>query len=200
MNLLHLDSSILGPGSVSRLLTADIVAAQTAKHPGLTVTYRDLAAEPLLHLSGLHLAAAQAGPAEHAPAFQHDLASGQAALEEFLAADIVVVGAPMYNFCVPSQLKAWIDRITIAGKTFTYGETGPVGLAGGKTVIIASSRGGVYAAETPMAALDHQEAYLKILFGFLGVTDISVIRAEGVAMGPEARSSAIAAAKAAIAA
>jgi FMN-dependent NADH-azoreductase len=107
----------------------------------------------------------------------------------------VVIGSPMYNFGVPSQLKAWIDRISVAGKTFSYGEHGPVGLCGGKKLVIASSRGGVYSEGSPTAFFDHQETYLKAAFRFLGITDITFIRAESVAMGEEARSGAIVSAK-----
>jgi len=198
MKLLHIDSSITGAGSVSRALSAGIVAAQRLRHPGLEVTYRDLAAEPVGHLSGAHLAAAQ-GASPELPALLRDLASGQAALEEFLAADIVVVGAPMYNFAIPSQLKAWIDRLAVAGKTFRYTADGPMGLAGGKTVIVASSRGGFYGPETPIAFLDHQESYLRGVFGFFGITDVTFIRAEGVAIGPEQRAKAMDAANGEIA-
>ncbi|RFB79057.1 FMN-dependent NADH-azoreductase [Methylovirgula sp. 4M-Z18] len=194
MKLLHIDSSILGEGSVSRLLTSEIVAAQKKQHPGVQVISRDLAAAPVGHLSGAHLAAAQ-GATPEAADLQKDVAAGQAALDEFLAADIVVIGAPMYNFGVPSQLKAWIDRIAVAGKTFRYTEKGPEGLAGDKKVIIASSRGGFYGADTPAAALDHQENYLRGLFGFLGVKDITFVRAEGIATGPDQRTKAIEEAK-----
>ncbi|RYD63105.1 MAG: FMN-dependent NADH-azoreductase, partial [Verrucomicrobiaceae bacterium] len=155
MKLLHIDSSILSSNSVSRSLTAEIVTTQQRLHSDLSVTYRDVAAEPLQHLTGSHLAVAQGAPEIDGI----DTAQGSAALEEFLAADIVVIGAPMYNFSIPSQLKAWIDRISVAGKTFSYSEKGVVGLAGGKKVIIASSRGSAYLG-TPMAALDHQESYL----------------------------------------
>ncbi len=177
MKLLHIDSSILGAGSVSRALSAELVASQLRLHPGIEVITRDLAAQPLLHLSGAHLAAAHGG--ETSP--ELDVAAGTAALEEFLQADIVVIGAPMYNFGIPSQLKAWIDRITVAGKTFRYTEKGPEGLAGGKKVLIASARGGNY-HETPIAFLDHQESYLKAILGFMGITDVTFFRAEGVAI------------------
>jgi FMN-dependent NADH-azoreductase len=190
MKLLHIDSSILGAGSVSRTLTSAIVAAQVAQNPGVEVIHRDLAAQPLDHLTGAHLAAGQGATPESAT-LAADVASGQAAIEEFLAADIVVVGAPMYNFSISSQLKAWIDRVAVAGRTFRYTEKGPEGLAGGKTVIIASSRGGFYGEGTPAAGLDHQETYLKGLFGFLGVTDIRFIRAEGLALGEDARGKAV---------
>ena len=197
MKLLHVDSSILGPGSVSRHLSASIVAQQQALHPGIEIVRRDLATDPVDHLSGLHLAAAQ-GVVPEAEPLQRDLASGQAALEEFLDADIVVVGAPMYNFGIPSQLKAWIDRLAVAGKTFRYGENGAEGLAGGKTVIVASSRGGFYGADTQAAFLDHQETYLRGVFGFFGITDIDVVRAEGVNLGPEQKQKAVSSALASI--
>jgi FMN-dependent NADH-azoreductase len=197
MKLLHIDSSILGAGSVSRTLSAAIVAAQQAQHPGLQVSYRDLAAQPVDHLSGAHLAAGQGAVPEDA-ALAADVADGAAVLEAFLAADIVVVGAPMYNFSIPTQLKAWIDRLAVAGRTFRYTEKGVEGLAGGKTVIIASSRGGFYGEGTPIAFLDHQETYLKGVFGFFGVTDIRFIRAEGVALGDEQRGKSVQSAQAEI--
>jgi len=176
MKLLHIDSSITGSNSVSRLLTADLVNAERTLHPDLEVIYRDLAAEPLQHLSGAHLAAASGATPEDGV----DLTASAAVLEEFLAADIIVIGAPMYNFSIPSQLKAWLDRLAAPGKTFRYTEKGPEGLAGGKKVLIASSRGGSY-ADTPLAFLDHQEAYLSAVLGFFGITDITFIRAENVA-------------------
>jgi FMN-dependent NADH-azoreductase len=198
VRLLHVDSSILGPQSVSRTLSAEIVEAQSQLIPGLKVVYRDLAADALQHISGAHLAAAQPGQVELPAPLRDDLVQGHAALEEFLAADIVVVGAPMYNFTVPSQLKAWIDRLAVAGKTFKYGPNGAEGLAGGKKVIVASSRGGVYGVSTPTASLDHQETYLRAIFQFMGITDITFIRAEGLAMGDH-RGKSIEAARTAIA-
>lgn len=194
MKLLHIDSSILGHGSVSRILSAEMVQALRARSAGLDVTYRDLSAEPLGHLTAGHLGALQGAPVD--AGLQADVDAGKAALEEFLDADVVVIGAPMYNFGIPSQLKAWIDRLAVAGKTFRYGAMGPEGLCGGKKVIVASSRGGVFSAGTPTAAFDFQETYLRALFGFLGVTDVTFVRAEGVAMGPEARTKSIDAAKA----
>jgi FMN-dependent NADH-azoreductase len=194
MKLLHVDSSILGPGSVSRQLSAEIVAAERRLHPGLEITYRDLASTPIGHLTGVHLAARSGAVAETAEA-QADIAIGDAMLGEFLAADIVVVGAPMYNFAISSQLKAWIDRLAVAGKTFRYSENGAEGLAGGKRVIIASSRGGYYGPQTPAAFLDHQETYLRGIFGFFGVLDITFIRAEGIALGAEQRARSIDAAR-----
>lgn len=193
MKLLHVDSSILGQSSVSRTVSAEVVAALRVSHPGIEVTYRDLSANPLAHLTSAHLGALQGAAVD--PAQQQDVAAGKSALDEFLAADIVVVGAPMYNFGIPSQLKAWIDRVAVAGKTFRYTAAGPQGLCGGKKVIVASSRGGVFSAGAPTAAFDFQETYLRAVFGFLGITDVNFVRAEGVAMGPEARTKAIDAAK-----
>jgi FMN-dependent NADH-azoreductase len=198
MRLLHIDSSILGAGSASRALSAEIVAVQRRRNPDIDVTYRDLAAQPLGHLSAAHLTAAQ-GASPEAATLLSDLAAGQEALEEFLAADVVVIGAPMYNFAIPSQLKAWIDRLAVAGKTFRYTLNGPEGLAGGKTVIVASSRGGFYGPETLIAFLDHQESYLQGLFGFLGISDVRFIRAEGLALGVEQRATAMADARGEIA-
>jgi FMN-dependent NADH-azoreductase len=190
MKLLHIDSSILGEGSVSRQLTAKLVSAARAKHGGAQVTYRDLVAQPVGHLTGAHLAAAQGAKLE-SPTLQQDVQAGQTDLDTFLAADVIVVGAPMYNFGIPSQLKAWIDRIAVAGKTFRYTDKGPEGLAGGKTMFVVSSRGGFYGSETPAAFLDHQETYLRGVFGFLGITDIHFIRAEGLAVGAEHRTKAL---------
>ncbi len=116
-------------------------------------------------------------------------------VSQFLAADVVVVGAPLYNFAIPSQLKAWIDRIAQVGRTFKYTDKGPVGLAGGKTVIVASARGGVYSTSEAMLAMEHQESYLKVVFGFFGITDVRFVRAEGLAMGESAKAAALAAAQ-----
>ena len=192
MKLLHVDSSILSENSVSRQISAGIVAALTAANPGIEVVTRDLGAEPIGPLTGRYLAG-QSADVKHDQALQEDLDLGGRALAEFLAADIVVVGAPMYNFAVPSQLKAWVDRIAVAGKTFRYTASGAEGLVHGKRVVIAVSRGGQYEG-TPAQAVEHGESWLKSVFGFLGVKDIEVIRAEGVAHGPEAREASLKAA------
>jgi FMN-dependent NADH-azoreductase len=186
MKLLHLDSSILGGNSASRQLSAAVVDQLAKATPGLDIVYRDLAAEPLSHLSG-ELFAARQGAVPESPAMQKDIAASQAVLDEFLDADVVVIGAPMYNFGIPSQLKAWIDRILVAGKTFRYGASGPEGLAGSKRVIIAISRGGFYGAGMPAAALEHVETYLRGVFGFIGVTNLEIVVAEGLQIGPEQR-------------
>jgi len=190
MKLLHLDSSVLGPHSVSRQVSAAIVERLRAATPGLDVAYRDLTLTPLAHLTGFHLAAGQGVPAE--PNLRDDIAAGQAVLDEFLAADIVVIGAPMYNFTIPSQLKAWIDRVLVAGKTFKYGSEGVQGLAGHKRIIVAISRGGFYGAGTPAAVGEHLETYLRWVFGFIGVTDPEFISADGIQIGPEHREKAVA--------
>jgi FMN-dependent NADH-azoreductase len=192
MKLLHIDSSVLGPHSVSRQISAAIVDRLRKTTPGLNIVYRDLTAAPLAHLSGTHLAASQG--AEPPAELQPDLAASKAALDEFLAADIVVLGAPMYNFTIPSQLKAWIDRIVVAGKTFKYGAQGPEGLAGNKRVIVAISRGGFYGAGTPAAVGEHLESYLRFVFGFIGVANPEFIFADGIQVGPEHREKALASA------
>lgn len=172
MKLLHLDSSILGENSVSRAVSAAVVAQLRKAHPDLEETYRDLVAQPLDHLTLPAL-----GDATY--------------VDEFLASDVVVIGAGMYNFSLPSQLKAWIDRVLIAGKTFKYGPNGAEGLAGGKRVIVALARGGMYGEGSPAATLEHAETYLKTVFGFVGVTDVEFIIAEGIAFGPEQRQTAL---------
>lgn len=183
MNVLHVDSSILGDASASRTLTGEIVRHLRASRDDLEVTYRDLAAEPLPHYSAASLAPG-------------DGAQGDAAvLEEFLRADVIVVGAPLYNFSLPSQLKAWIDRITIKGRTFRYTAQGPQGLAGGKRVIVAITRGGVYA---PDAGTEFAESYLGFLFNFLGVSDVTFVRAEGLNVSPEVREQSLERARAGI--
>jgi FMN-dependent NADH-azoreductase len=186
MKLLHIDASILGANSASRQLSGAVVERLRTTTADVEITYRDLAAEPLRHLSGAHLAAAQGATPETAD-LRHELAASQAVLEEFLSADTVVIGAPMYNFTLPSQLKAWIDRIVVAGKTFRYGASGPEGLAGNKRVIIAISRGGFYGPGAPAAALEHLETYLRGILGFIGVTSPQFIVAEGLLLGPEQR-------------
>jgi FMN-dependent NADH-azoreductase len=177
MKLLHLDSSVLGPHSVSRQLSAAIVERLRTVTPGLEITYRDLAANPLAHLSGWHLAAARGVEPDAATA--QDLTVGQTVLSEFLTADVVVLGAAMYNFTIASQLKAWIDRILVVGKTFQYGEKGVEGLAANKRVIIAVSRGLLYGGGMPTAPGEHLVSYLRWVFGYMGVANPELIVAEG---------------------
>ena len=171
MTILKIDSSISGDNSVSRLVTARIAEQLTSADPEATLVERDLVAEPIGHLT---------------------LASfnDQELLDEFLAADTVVIGAPMYNFTLPSQLKAWIDRILVAGRTFRYTPEGPEGLAGGRRVIVALARGGFYEAGS---ALEHLETYLRGVFGFIGI-EPEFVRADGINYGPEQRQAGIASA------
>lgn len=186
MKLLHVDSSALGGYSVSRQLTADIVTELKRVTPNLAIHYHDLAAQPLPHWAPV------------ADASDPAAVLGTEMLEEFLAADVVVIGAPMYNFAISSQLKAWLDRILVAGKTFRYTANGSEGLAGGKRVIVASSRGGFYGKDTPAAAMDFQEPYLRAAFAFIGITDIQFVRAEGIAIGDEQKAAALKSARSTI--
>ena len=185
MKLLHLDSSILGQHSASRELGAAIVARWQRDVRGLEVTYRDLAADPLPHLSGGSLAQANADEA----------ATAAAVMDEFLSADVIVVGAPMYNFGIPSQLKAWIDRVAVAGKTFRYTADGPQGLAGGKQVIVAATYGGKHPVES---GRNFVEPYLGQVFAFLGIDDVEFVSADGLSVSPEQRVTSISAARARI--
>ena len=185
MKLLHIDSSILGQTSASRELGAAIVARLERGAPGSEITHRDLATSPLPHLTGEALAGLDAG----------ERVIAEAILEEFLAADVIVIGAPMYNFGIPSQLKAWIDRIAVRGRTFRYTEQGPEGLAGGKKIIVAGTYGGFHPAGGPSNFI---EPYLRFLFSFLGVRDVSFVTAEGLGVSAEQRTSSMEAAHAAI--
>ena len=193
MNILHIDSSVAGEKSVGRPLSAAAAAKMAELNPGAKVIRRDLIAEPLRHYTAV-LRVFGAGAPSLTPEQDHELKTGEDILAEFLAADILVVGAPMYNFSVPSQLKAWIDLIAVAGKTFRYTPTGPQGLCGGKRVIVISTRGGLYGPGSGRDQMDHQEKYLKDVFGFMGITDVTIIRAEGVAL-PGAVEPAVAAAR-----
>ncbi|HYC94158.1 MAG TPA: NAD(P)H-dependent oxidoreductase [Sphingomicrobium sp.] len=171
MTILKIDSSINGQNSASRALTDSIVEQLKVANWGEQVVTRDLFADPLPHLT-------------------LDAFADSSVLEEFQAADIVVIGAPMYNFTIPSQLKAWIDRVVVAGKTFQYGPNGPEGLAKGKRVIIALARGGIYSEGSPAASLEHLETYLRGVFNFIGIEPEFVI-AEGLNLSPEHRSTSI---------
>lgn len=191
MRLLHIDSSISGGPSVSRQVSAEVVNSLIHKVPGLTVVRRDLELEPLPHFDSKMLAA-RSPESKVDAATRAELARNANVLDEFLASDIVVIGAPMYNFTIPSQLKAWIDRVLIAGKTFRYTQTGPQGLMKGKKIIVVLSRGGIYMPGSPHAAFDFQETYLRTALAFIGIDDVEFVRVEGVALGPQQREDAIA--------
>lgn len=199
MKLLHIDSSINGNQSISRQLTSQVVAQWLANNPDTQVEYLDLAKDTPAHFSADALGIRQpAGTTASSQAQLAENALSEALVSQLLSADVIVIGAPLYNFSIPSQLKAWIDRVAQAGRTFRYTENGPVGLAGDKTVIIALSRGGIYSTSEAGQAMEHQETYLKTVFGFFGVKDIRVVRAEGTALGAEAQAKAMQAASASI--
>lgn len=191
MQLLHIDSAITGEQSVSRELTRRIVAAWKAGHPNTTVQYLDLVAQAPAHFTADAMGF-RTGQEASTDAQRTENALSEALVSQFLASDVIVIGAPLYNFTIPSQLKAWIDRVAQIGRTFKYTDKGAVGLAGGKTVIVASSRGGVYSTSEGGQAMEHQESYLKVVFGFFGITDVRFVRAEGVGMGPDAKALAFA--------
>lgn len=191
MKLLHLDSSILGSHSASRALSVAAVEHLKNLNPDLYVTYRDLAANPVPQLSGAYLSALSRTSTSHADELQRDIALGSAILEEFLATDILVIGVAFYNFTISSQLKTWIDRILVAGKTFRYSETGVESLVGTKRLILTIARGGIYGAGSPTESFEHAESYLRSVFGFLGIKHPDVVIAEGLAMGPERREAAL---------
>ena len=198
MNILHLDSSVTGANSVSRPLSQAAAEQLKSANPGATYVYRDLVKDSLRHYNAALRSHGDATP-DHTPEEKAELETGKKILEEFVAADTVLIGAPMYNFGIPSQLKAWIDLVCIAGTTFKYGANGPEGLCGGKKVIVISSRGGLYGPGSPFEPFDHQEKYLRDVFTFLGIKDVTVITAEGVAYGPDKATEAVSAAKAKIA-
>lgn len=193
MNILQIDAGLFAEQSVSRNLSKKIVTRLQEQNPDAQVILRDLIANPINHLDGEIIMAGGTEAAQRSERQQAELAVTETLLEEVFNADVLVIGAPLYNFSIPSQLKAWVDRIAQAGRTFRYTENGPEGLLKGKRVIIASARGGVY-SEGAAASMEHQESYLKTLLGFIGITDITIIRAEGVNMGDEKRTQAIRAA------
>lgn len=191
MKLLHVDSSINSAASVSRGLTQRAVQQWLANHPGAQVEYLDLARDTPPHFSAASLGIRRRAAGEVSDAERRENALSEALVSQFLAADVIVVGAPLYNFSIPTQLKAWIDRLAQAGRTFRYTPEGPDGLAKGKTVIAVLSRGGVYSTSEAGQAMEHQESYLKTIFGFFGISDIRVIRAEGTDLGGESRETAL---------
>jgi len=174
VTILHIDSSITGDSSVSRTLSNAVVERLAREQADAEIVHRDLVDQPLPHLT-------------------LDAFADTSVLDEFLDADTVVIGAPMYNFTLPSQLKAWLDRILIAGKTFRYTENGPVGLATGKRVIVALARGGIYDAGSPASALEHLETYLRGIFNFIGI-EPEFVAADGLNISPEQKEASVSAA------
>ncbi|WP_313296712.1 FMN-dependent NADH-azoreductase [Diaphorobacter sp.] len=194
MQLLHIDSSITGDQSVSRQLTRNIVDAWVAAHPDTQVSRLDLLTDAPAHFTADAMAPRTGQTDGLSEAQVRENAVSERLVSQFLASDVIVVGAPFYNFTIPTQLKAWLDRLAQPGRTFQYTANGPEGLATGKTVIVASTRGGVYSTSEQGQAMEHQESYLKVIFGFFGITDVRFVRAEGIGMGPEAKAKALASA------
>lgn len=178
MKILHLDASIQGVNSSSRSISAAVVERLRSADESLEISYRDLAETPLPHFTLDVFESTQ----------------GKEILEEFQASDVIVIGAPLYNFTISSQLKAWIDRILVAGQTFSYSENGPKGLAGDKRVIVALTRGAVYSDGSPFASFEHAEGLLRSVLAFIGIHEPEFIIAEGLALGDDARQASIAAA------
>lgn len=183
MQILRIDSATTGEQSISRKLTQMIADHFAQKHPEAQVVARDLVADPLPHIDPITTKAIRTPPDSHEEAVKAAYPAERAVLDQFLASDVVVIGAPMYNFSIPSQLKAWLDRLGVPGVTFKYSEKGPEGLAGGRKVVIASARGGTYENGT-MA--ENQESLLKTFLDFIGVEDVTFIRVEKAGFGPEA--------------
>ena len=193
MSILAINSSALSEASVSNVLVRETVASLNAQRPGVKVTTRDVGANPLPHLNGDLLAAFQGGGEGHV-AQAAAYARSNELIAELQAADTIVIGAPMYNFGIPSTLKAWFDHVLRAGVTFSYSEAGPQGLLKGKRAIVVETRGGLF-SEGPNVAMDSQEPHLRTMLGFIGISDVTFVRAEKLAFGPEAREQALAGAR-----
>ena len=197
-NVLFVSSSLMSDASTSRRIAGELVQAMQTENPGLRITERHLQPDSMPHLS-LELLGAFAKPADQRSASEAgSVAFADRLIEEVEAADTIVIAAPMYNFSIPSTLKAWIDHIARGGRTFRYTANGPEGLLKGKKVHIVVSRGGSYTGESPAKALDFQEPYLRGVLGFVGLDDVSFIHVEGQAIGPEAAAKGLASARAQI--
>jgi FMN-dependent NADH-azoreductase len=183
--------------SITRQITGEFVETLASRYPGVDIVTRDLAAAPVPHIDEATIAALRSRGAPLAPAAEAALARSDALIAELEAADFIVIGAPMYNFGIPSVLTAWVDHVARAGRTFSYGPNGPQGLLGGKSVLVLSARGGVY-SEGPAKAMDFQESYLRAVLGFLGLR-ADFIHVEGIALGPDALAAGLAKARAALA-
>jgi FMN-dependent NADH-azoreductase len=190
--ILFLNSSVSSHTSVSRLLVEEAVSRLLEAEPGATVVHRDLGAAPIPHLTTTNLAGVRGVPTTDAELAARALSDQLIA--ELRTADTIVIGAPVYNFSIPTGLRAWFDYVLRAGETFSYSEAGPRGLLGGKRVIVIESRGGLY-SEGPAQAIDFQEPYLRHLLGFMGLADVAFIRAERIGFGPDAREAALIGAK-----
>lgn len=192
--LLFLTSSLFGENSKSAQVASEFVSAWKAANPAARVIHRDLATT-VPHLTGEHLGAWMTAPAERSDRQQALASESDPLIEEVEAADEIVIAAPMYNFSIPSTLKAWLDHITRAGRTFHYTEKGPEGLLKNKKVFVVAARGGVYTGDSPVKSYDFQEPYLRTILGFNGLTDVTFIHVEAQKMSPEAAEAAFAKAR-----
>lgn len=197
-HILHVDSSPRGDRSISRSLTKTFITAWKEQHPADSVTYRDLGHHPVSHVDEAWIAASFTPPESLTPDMAVGVQESNQLIDELLAADYYVFGVPMYNFSIPSTLKAYLDQIVRINRTFTVGEHGYEGLLKNKRMVVISARGGSYPLNTPMGQYDFQEPYLRAIFGMIGITDITVIHAENLNSGDEARQQSIATAHAAI--
>ncbi|MDY7573855.1 FMN-dependent NADH-azoreductase [Actimicrobium sp. CCI2.3] len=183
--ILHINSSARTNGSISRDVTAEFITRLQAADPAAVVVERDVASTPLPHLTEQVLGAFFTSVENRSAQQSADARLSDTLVSELKAADIIVIGAPMYNFSVTSSLKAWIDHVARAGQTFQYTEKGPVGLLTGKKVFVFTARGGVYSSG-PAQGMDFHETYLRAVLGFMGLDDITFVHSEGLAMGEEA--------------
>jgi FMN-dependent NADH-azoreductase len=188
-NVLIVDSAATGDASVSRRLTDELDAILRGRGP-VRIVRRDVGAVPVPHLTAETSPAIRGGEADTATA-RGAIALSDALIAELKAADLIVIGAPMYNFGMASTLKAWFDHVLRAGLTFSYSAAGPEGLLKGRKAIVVETRGGLYSTG-PAAAMDGQEPHLRTLLGFMGIDDVAFVRAERLAFGPEAAEASIA--------
>ncbi len=188
-NVLIIDSAATGEASVSRRLTRELEAILRGRGP-VRIVHRDVGSNPVPHLTAETTPAIRGAEAE-TDAARDALALSDELIAELKAADLVVIGAPMYNFGIPSTLKAWFDHVLRAGITFRYSEAGPEGLLKGKRTIVIESRAGLYSSG-PSAPMDSQEPHLRTLLGFMGLDDATFVRVEKLAFGPEQAAASIA--------
>ncbi|MCG6138234.1 MAG: FMN-dependent NADH-azoreductase [Nostoc sp. LLA-1] len=199
-NILHIDTSPRGERSISRRLSYKFITSWKDTHLNDIVTYRDLGHHPVPHVDESWIAAAFTPPDNRTPELTEAIKLSDSLIDEFLAADRYVLGVPMYNFSIPSTLKAYIDQIVRVGRTFAVTENGYQGLVdNSKKVLIITSRGGSFRPGTPEAAYDYQEPYLRAIFGYMGLTDVTFIHADNLNAGDEARNKSLDAAHEAIA-
>jgi FMN-dependent NADH-azoreductase len=199
-HILHVDTSARGERSISRTLSHEFVSAWKAAHPEDTVTYRDLGHQPVPNVSETWIAAAFSNPADHTPELTEAIRLSDELIDELLAADRYVFGIPMYNLTVPASFKAYIDQIVRAGRTFAVTEAGYKGLVEGKKALVLTAEGGQYRLDTPAAGYNFHEPYIRAILGFMGITDVTFIHGDGLALGEQVREKSLTEARQAIAA